>query len=206
MQRLKTLENTDFNQLRRDLNEKLGRLAKLYSDVSVEHYGIGGTAAHRLSHAINKFIIGQPAPELEAFDIDGKPFRLSELRGKHVVLMFAQSVGDDYGDMYTPMRQLVAKYKQAPVRVVGIMSNADQSHLHAAAKRGDLNWNVIPQPLSGPLQLDWGIEGYPTVYIVNAEGSLQPPMHMPWYGEGGYDTQEVPDALDELLKEHCSSR
>ncbi len=201
-QRLKTLERTDFNQMRRDLNEKLERLAKLYSDVSVEHYGTGGTAAQRLSHAINKVLIGQPAPELEAFDIDGKPFRLSELRGKHVVLMFAQSVGDDYGDMYAPMRQLVAKYRQAPVRVVGIMSNADQTHLHAAAKRGDLNWIVIPQPLNGPLQLDWGIEGYPAVYIVDAEGTLQPPLHMPYYGEGGYDTQEIEDALDELLKEH----
>jgi serine/threonine protein kinase len=201
-QRLKTLENTDFNQLRRELNEKLERLANLYSDVAVDHYGTGAAAAHRLSHAINKVIIGQPAPELAGTDIDGKPFRLSELRGKHVVLMFAQSVSDDYGDMYAPMRQLVAKYKQTPVRVVGIMSNADPSHLHAAAKRGDLNWTVIPQPLNGPLQLDWGIEGYPAVYIIDANGTLHPPLNMPNYGEGGYDTKEVTDELDELLKEH----
>ncbi|TWU07799.1 protein kinase domain-containing protein [Stieleria varia] len=199
-QRLKLLENTDFNQLRRDLNEKLGRLAKLYSDVSVKHYGTGGTAAQRLSHAINKVIIGQPAPELEAFDIDGKPFRLSELRGKHVVLMFAQSVNDDYGDMYAPMRQLVAKYKQAPMRVVGIMSNADQTHLHAAAKRGDINWTVISQPLNGPLQLDWGIEGYPTACIIDADGMLHPPLHMPYYGEGGYDTAEIDEAMEGLLR------
>ncbi|MEZ6138400.1 MAG: protein kinase [Pirellulaceae bacterium] len=201
-QRLKSLENTDFNQLRRDLNENLERLARLYSDVTVDHYGTGGTAALRLSHAINKVIIGQPAPELEAFDIDGKPFRLSELRGKHVVLMFAQSVNDDYGDMYAPIRQLVAKYRQAPVRVVGIMSNADQSLLHAAAKRGDLNWTVIPQPLNGPIQLDWGIEGYPAVYIVDAEGTLHPPLHMPYYGEGGYDTAEIDEAMEGLLREH----
>jgi hypothetical protein len=201
-QRLKTLENTDFNQLRRELNEKLERLANLYSDVAVDHYGTGGAAAHRLSHAINKVIIGQPAPELAGTDLDGKPFRLSELRGKHVVLMFAQSVSDDYGDMYAPIRQLVAKYKQTPVRVVGIMSNADPSHLHVAAKRGDLNWTVIPQPLNGPLQLDWGIEGYPAVYIIDANGTLHPPLNMPNYGEGGYDSKEVTDELDELLKEH----
>ncbi len=104
--------------------------------------------------------------------------------------------------MYAPMRQLVAKFRLAPVRVVGIMSNADQTHLHAAAKRGDLNWTVIPQPLNGPLQLDWGIEGYPTVYIVDADGKLQTEFHMAYYGEGGYDAKEVTDSLDELLKEH----
>ncbi|MEZ6132814.1 MAG: hypothetical protein R3C59_29450 [Planctomycetaceae bacterium] len=59
---------------------------------------------------------------------------------------------------------------------------------------------MIPQPLNGPIQLDWGIEGYPAVYIVDAEGTLHPPLHMPYYGEGGYDTGEVTEALDELLK------
>lgn len=68
-QRLKSLENTDCNQLHRNLNEKLGRLAKLYSDVTVDHYGTGGTAAQRLSHAINKIIIGQPAGPTRKFRI-----------------------------------------------------------------------------------------------------------------------------------------
>ena len=76
-------------------------------------------------------------------------------------------------------------------------SEDDQANLNAALARGDLNWTVIPQPLSGPLQLDWDIEGYPSVYIVDAEGILHPQLHMPYHGEGGYDTKEIDEKLDE---------
>ncbi|QDT05003.1 thiol-disulfide oxidoreductase [Rubripirellula lacrimiformis] len=132
-------------------------------------------------------------PELVGTDINGKAFRLSDLRGKIVVLLFAQSTSDNYADTYAPMRQLLAKYRQFPVRVVGIMSNDGPASIKAAVKRGDINWTVIPQPFNGPLQLDWGIEGYPTVYIIDADGILQAPAHMSYYGEGGYETREVED-------------
>jgi peroxiredoxin len=145
-------------------------------------------------------IVGAEAPEVAAVDIDGKPFRLSKLRGKIVVLIFAQSVSDDYAKMYAPVRQLAAKYETTPVRFVGIMSNDDRANLDAAAKRGDLPWTVLPQPLNGPLQLDWGIKGYPSVYIVDEKGILQPELHMPYYGAGGYDTKDIDDKLEELVR------
>jgi len=148
---LSKLEATDIKQRREDLNEKLNRLADAYSDVEVQFYRTGGSASQRLSHAINQVIVGSPAPEIAAADIDGKPFRLSKFRGKIVVLVFTQSTSDDYGKMDAPMRQLVAKYRQSPVRVVGIMSNFDRANLRAASQRGDLPWTVIPQPVNGPL-------------------------------------------------------
>ena len=193
------LENTDSEQLRAELNAKIGRLAAMYSDVAVQHYGTGGSAATRLKHSINRVIVGKNAPEMTATDLDGKPFRLSELLGKTVVLVFAQSVGDDYAEMYAPLRQLVAKYRQSPVRFVGIMSNDDRANMENASERGDLDWTVLPQPLNGPLQLDWGIEGYPSVYIVDSKGTLHPHLHMPYWGAGGYDTKEIDEMLEELL-------
>lgn len=196
----KQLENMDFRQLRADLNEKLKRLADSYSDVIVENYGTAGVAAQRLGHAINKVIVGAEAPEIAATDINGKEFRLSKLRGKVVVLLFAEHE-DDYKEMYSPLRQLVAKYDRAPVEFVGIMSNSDPANLLAASERGDLPWTVIAQPLhNAPLQLDWGIERDCPVYIVDKQGILQRQLHMPYYGDGGYDAHEVDDTIAELLK------
>lgn len=197
---LTKLENTDFKQLRADLNDKLLRLGQLYSDVPVQAYGTGGVAALRLSHAINKVIVGNEAPEIAAIDISGKPFHLSRLRGRIVVLIFGEGDGD-FKELYGPIRQLVAKYKWAEVQFVGIMNAHDQTSLQAAYECGDLNFTVIPQPPDGPpLPLDWGVECYPAVYIVDADGMLQQELGMPDYGAGGYDTREVDDKIAELLK------
>ncbi|TWU04798.1 protein kinase domain-containing protein [Stieleria varia] len=196
---LDRLESTDTVQLKVDLNKKLKQLVENYSDVAVEYYGTARSASERLSHAINKVVVGSEAPEMVATDINGAPFRLSNLRGEIAVLVFAQSAGDNLREMYAPLRQLVAKYKQMPVRVIGIMSSGDRKILEEATARGDFNWTVIPQPYSGPLQLDWGIEGYPTVYVVDAKGILHGPLNMPYFGDGGYDTIDVDEKLEELI-------
>ena len=44
---------------------------------------------------------------------------------------------------------------------------------------------------------EFNIEGYPSVYIVDAEGILHTQLHMPYHGEGGYDTKEIDEKLDE---------
>lgn len=199
-QTLANLEYTDFSQLRKDLNTKLKKLEQEYFDVQVERYGTGGNAARRLSHAINNVVIGKAAPEITSTTVEGSPFQLSEHRGKIVVLLFSQNTTDDFKKMYAPIRQLVAKYSWAPVKIVGIINTDQREVLRAASARGDLNFTVIPQPLlNAPLSEDWGIEGYPSVRIIDAAGTLQPERYMPYYGEGGYDTHEVDDAIAKLL-------
>ncbi len=47
-----------------------------------------GEAAAGERHRIRHLRIGQPAPELVGEDIDGAPIRLSDFRGKVVVLSF----------------------------------------------------------------------------------------------------------------------
>ncbi len=201
LNRLTELEKTDFAKLRASLNAKLQRLADDYAEQPVQHYGTGRVAALRLGHAINRVIVGGEAPQITATDIHGQPFMLSDHRGKIVVLLFAQNTFGDYGEMYGPVRQLVAKYQRAPVRFVTIVSTDDQEGLRTASQHGDLTGTVIPQPLyQAPLPLSWGVEAYPSVYIVDADGVLHSEMNMPYYGAGGYDTSEVDARLADLLK------
>ena len=166
----------------------------------VQFYGTAGAAAQRLSHAINKVIVGSPAPEIIAENLDREPFRLSDLKGKITVLVFAQCVGGIDHAMYAPLRQLVAKYRHSHVQVVGIMSANERNVLTEAKAKGVFNWTVISQPLNGPLMLDWGIELFPTVYIVDDQGILLPPLHLPHYGEGGFDTEEIDEKLSQLCQ------
>ena len=196
---LKKLESLDFKQLRKDLNEKLDLLGSKYFDVKVSGYQTAGNAARRISHVINNVVIGKPAPELEAVDLDGNRFRLSELQGKNVVLIFAYGSPQNFAKNYAPVLQMAARFRQAPVRVVMIISGMNNEQLKAARKKGELNWTVIPQPTNGPLSQDWGIEGYPWAYIIDSRGILHPKVHMPNWGAGGYDASKISEKLDVLV-------
>lgn len=196
---LAKLDDADFNEIRSKANEKLEKLAG-YCDTPVDFYGTAANAANRLDHAINKVVIGQPAPELVAADMDGNTFQLGKLRGKFVVLIFSQD--KNFGEMYGPIRQLVARYRQAPVRVVGVMGNNTSEELKAARERDEISWTAIPEPSNGPLFQSWGMYGYPHAMIIGADGTLNPKIHMPYYGAGGYDTKEIRDELDKLLEKY----
>jgi hypothetical protein len=46
------------------------------------------TSSHSSRKATEGTVIGQPAPEIEGEDIDGRPMKLSDFRGKVVMLDF----------------------------------------------------------------------------------------------------------------------
>ena len=190
------LEAMDVDQLRKDLNKKLDHLEK-YADVELPLYGNGTRAAWLLRHAINKVIPGAQAPELEAIDLDGKQFRLSEHRGKHVVLIFSHyCVKDSFNKDYLSLLQLTARHRQ-DVQVVGILSGMTPAEFKERRESNEINWLVLPQD-DYDLALKWGIDGT-CAYIVDAEGILQPEISMSYLGVGGFDTLEIAKELEKLL-------
>lgn len=197
------IESTDFDELRIEVHKKLEQLV-WYGDTKVSFYGTAANAAKRLRYAIGNVVIGQTAPELEATDFQGEKFQLGKLRGKIVVLIFSQD--KNFGEQYGPIRQLVARYRQFPVHVVGIMGNNTNEDLKAAFERNEINWTAIAEPVNGPMFQNWGLRSYPAVYVVGTDGTLSPQLHLPNYGAGGYDTIEVREKLEEQLKELRQSK
>jgi serine/threonine protein kinase/peroxiredoxin len=198
---LRRLESMDSEKLRAEANEKIERL-RAYQMETVAVYGSASKAANHLSHGINRVIVGKPAPEITATTTTGKVFRLSKLCGTTVVLVFAHNEGTDNDLMYAPLRKLAHEYKGNHVEVVMILANRDDQYQSGAALKRHLPWTVIPQPTNGPIILDWGIEGSPSVYIIDADGILHPQLGMPVYDDNsGFDTQDVAAALDQLLND-----
>lgn len=204
---LEQIEALDADSLQKQLNEKLQSLGQDYADVEVQIYGTAGNASARISYAINKVVVGGQAPELHVTDLDGNSFKLSDYKGKIVVLLFTYgSQNTDYKEMYAPFRKLVAKYKSSPVHFVGVMGNSNKTRLQEAVSNGHINWTVISQKVNGPIQLNWGIEGFHYAYIIDTHGVLNPKQHMPYYGEGGYDTTDVDQKITQLLRKAARSK
>jgi hypothetical protein len=76
------------DQARKEVEELFERVADKYADVP--YYGTQklGDAARAELFEIRNLAIGKPAPDIEGEDIDGKKFKLSEYKGKVVVLDF----------------------------------------------------------------------------------------------------------------------
>jgi hypothetical protein len=68
--------------------ELLDRCAKDFADVEMGPKSTVGDMAKAELHEIRDLAIGKPAPEIEAEDLDGVTFKLSDYRGKVVVLDF----------------------------------------------------------------------------------------------------------------------
>src|SRR5262249_8489364 len=88
-------KGTDPVQLTPQAIELLEKAALQYGDVKYGNFeGVGwvtlGVQARKELAALGRSIewLGRPAPEIEGEDLDGKPLKLSDYRGKVVVLSF----------------------------------------------------------------------------------------------------------------------
>ena len=74
-------------KISRDIEQLYQRVVKSFADVRTTDGTMGQTAISEL-FAIRHLSVGRTAPEIKGEDIDGKRFKLSDYRGKVVVLDF----------------------------------------------------------------------------------------------------------------------
>ncbi len=108
--------------------------------------------------------------------------------------------------MYAPLRKLADDYKSRHVEVVMILESDEDKFQSAAALKRQFPWTVIQVPSAGSLSLDWGIRGYPTVFVIDAKGILRSwTVGLPCYDDdSGYDATEVAAELEKTLASKAS--
>ena len=83
------LVKADLDKLNKEAQARYERLAKDYSDLSAGQVGTMKRLAEiKLEALRHPIVIGKPAPEIEGEGIDGKKLKLSDYRGKVVLLDF----------------------------------------------------------------------------------------------------------------------
>lgn len=118
--------------------------------------------------------VGKTAPEITGRDLDGIEFKLSDYRGKVVVLAFT---GDWCGicrSEYPYERFLVDLYRNWPFAILGVNSDADRALAHQASVRNGLTYRSwFDGPPGGPIASSWSVVGWPTVYVIDARGVIR---------------------------------
>jgi hypothetical protein len=75
-------------KLPKEVEQLLERAAEKYADVKLPFRGTVGDRAKGMLFAARNLAIGKAAPEIEGEDQDSKKFKLSDYKGKVVMLDF----------------------------------------------------------------------------------------------------------------------
>jgi thiol-disulfide isomerase/thioredoxin len=130
--------------------------------------------------------LNKPAPDWEAKDLDGKAWRLSELKGKVVVMDFWYR-GCGWCMYAMPqVKQLAADYKDKPVVFLGMNTDQKEEDAQFVVKELGLTY---PQIKATGIPDKFGVQGFPTLIIVDQTGTIR-----------AFDVGYSPDLHDKASK------
>ena len=99
--------------------------------------------------------------------------------------------------MFPHERSLVEKYKNEPFAIVGINSDPDLEALKPVRAKENISWRSFwngPEGTNGPISTTWNVHGWPTLYILDAQGVIRCKMV-------GGDEKLIDATLEKLLAE-----
>jgi thiol-disulfide isomerase/thioredoxin len=171
-----------------DLSAQLLEHVEAFKDV--EHpQGTFADVARAELFALRHLAVGKAAPEIEGEDMDGKRFKLSEYRGKVVVLSFWATWCGPCMAMIPHEKELVERMKDKPFALLGINADKDRSEVKRAVESKGITWRSWWDGTGGPIATKWNVQSWPTICVIDPRGVIR------YTGVQGKDLDEAVDAL-----------
>jgi thiol-disulfide isomerase/thioredoxin len=118
--------------------------------------------------------IGMPAPEIDGEDFDGQRLRLSEHRGKVVVVVFWASWCPPCRAMIPHERELVEKHRGKPFALLSVNNDEDHDEARAVMMKQHMTWpNWKTSGTGDPICRNWHVKNWPTIYVLDANGIIR---------------------------------
>ncbi len=115
--------------------------------------------------------IGYPAPDFDSPTVDAKSFKLSDYRGKYVLIDFwATWCGPCVGEIPT-LKDVYTRFKDKGLVMVGVAIHEDPDKVKTYARKNDLNWFQICQEDNEIMKL-YQVSAVPTAFLINPDGVL----------------------------------
>ena len=187
----------DPDALSKEAEQFYDRVMERYADIEGKHHKLGDVAAKALFQ-LRELAVGRPAPEIEGPDIDGKQCRLSDYRGRIVVLSFD---GKWCGPaIYPHGRALLEQNKGKPFALLSVNIDEQEETLRKSVDSGEITWRCWWE--GGSVQPNcerWRQEWFPMVYVLDANGIIRAK------GEFGKAIDQVVEQLIKELPSHATA-
>jgi thiol-disulfide isomerase/thioredoxin len=187
------LKTLDPDRLTNDAISLLDQFLAEFSDVELSGARLADTA--RPYHfELTKLAIGKASPEIEAEDLDGVPFRLTQYRGKVVLLTFWATWCGPCMAMVPHERALVKRFEGEPFALLGINADQDNDTAKRAVREHQINWRSWRDVSAKdePISKTWNVRSWPTGYVIDHKGIIR---------YKNLRGKELEEAVERLLQE-----
>jgi peroxiredoxin len=167
--------------------------AMLYSGRFASHRPAGATL-----HGSAEQIKGKPAPEFELTDLDGKSVKLSDYRGKAVLLNFWATWCSPCKTEMPWFVDLQQRYGADGLQVIGVaMDDAGKDDIAKFAQEMKVNYTVLLGK-NAVAEAYGGVEFLPTTFYIDRKGNIQERVF------GLADRKEIEDNVKKALASSAS--
>ncbi len=133
-----------------------------------------------------------PAPDFQLSTLDGKSVRLSDLRGKVVVINFWASWCVPCQEEQPSLEAMWQHYKDQGVTFLGVDIQDNQHDALGYIDRYKVSYPNVADT-SGAVYINYGVVGMPETYVVSRQGTIQQKL------VGPVDVAQLAQTLQELL-------
>jgi thiol-disulfide isomerase/thioredoxin len=151
-----------------------------------------GEVAQVELYDLNHLSVGKMAPEISGEDLDGHKFKLSDYRGKIVMLSFwASWCGSCMRRMPSEVK-LAERMKGRPFALVGVNGDPNRERAMRAVEKEKITWPSFwsTEGRYGPIPTAWNVQSWPTIYLLDPNGVVR------FKGE---DIELLNQKIDQLL-------
>ncbi len=149
--------------------------------------------------------IGQIAPEITGVDLTGTPMKLSDFRGKVVLLNFWGSWCPQCMQLLPQERAIAEALAAQPFVQLGVNNDDDVAAAQKAVEQEEMTWRSWQDGdrTSGKVASQWNVKEWPTFYVIDADGVIR---HKVKGVEAAGLTTSIAPKIDELIQSMASDR
>ncbi len=120
---------------------------------------------------LRRLSVGKTAPEIEGKDLNGTPMKLSDFRGKVVLLHFWDTM--TLSDM-SRVRRMARMFSDEPFVILGINSDKDRERINEAIELQEITWRSwSDETPDSPISSSWNIKTRPAMYLLDKKGTIR---------------------------------
>lgn len=143
-------------------------------------------------------LVGKPAPAAAVSDVKGNPLRLSDLRGKYVLVDFWATWCAPCVAELPRLQAAYTKYRDAGFEIVGVSLDESKTALADFVKVRSIAWRQVHNASSGgDLVEAFGVKSIPATFLVDPNGTI---VRLELRGRA------LDDALAKLLENRVARR